>query len=65
MLRSIIRFFFENFNALRKTFAPCLLKWISLNHVDQNLPYNTFIMVELQIKIFILQNALELAAVFS
>ena len=45
--------------------APCPLKWINLSHVDQNFPVNTFIVVKLQIKIFIPQNALELAAVFS
>ena len=45
--------------------APGRLKWINLSHVDQNFPFNTFIVVELQIKIYILQNALELAAVFS
>ena len=45
--------------------APCRLKWINPSHVDQNFPFNTFIVVELQVKIFILQNALELAAVFS
>ena len=44
--------------------APCRLKWINLSHGDQNLPFNTFIAVERQIKIFILQNALELTAVF-
>ena len=44
--------------------APCQLKWIDLSHVDQNLPFNTFIVVELQIKIFIPQNAIELGAVF-
>ena len=45
--------------------APRRLKWINLSHVDQNFPFTTFIVVVLQIKIFILQNALELAAVFS
>ena len=44
--------------------APCRLKWINLSHSDQNFPFNTFIVVERQIKIFILQNALELTAVF-
>ena len=44
--------------------APCRLKWINLSHGDQNFPFNTFIVVERQIKIFILQNALELTAVF-
>ena len=45
--------------------APCRLKRINLSHVDQNFPVNTFIVDELQIKIFIPQNVLELAAVFS
>ena len=45
--------------------APCQLKWINLSHNDQNFAFNTFIVVELQIKIFILQNAIELGAVFS
>ena len=44
--------------------APSRLKWINLSHGDQNFPFNTFIVVERQIKIFILQNALELTAVF-
>ena len=44
--------------------APCRLKWINLSHGDQNFPFNTFIVVERQTKIFILQNALELRAVF-
>ena len=44
--------------------APCRLKWINLSHGDQNFPFNTYIEVERQIKIFILQNALELTAVF-
>ena len=44
--------------------APCWLKWINLSHGDQNFPFNTFILVERQIKIFILQNALELTALF-
>ena len=44
--------------------APCQLKWINLSHGDQNFPFNIFIVVERQIKIFILQNALELTAVF-
>ena len=44
--------------------APCRLKWINLSHGDQNFPFNTFIVVERQIKIFILHNALELTAVF-
>ena len=72
MLRSIIRYFFEDFDAghLRQSsaklvIAPCRLKWINLSHDDQNFPFNIFIVVKLQIKIFILQNALELAAVFS
>ena len=43
--------------------APSRLKWINLHHIDQNFPFNTFIEVELQIKIFILQNAIELGAV--
>ena len=73
MLRSIIRYFFETFNALFRTFgqssaklviAPCRLKWIKLGHGDQNFPFNTFIVAECQIKVFILQNALELTAVF-
>ena len=45
--------------------APCRLKWINLSHVDQNFPVNTFIVDKLQLKIFIPQNVLELAAVFS
>ena len=45
--------------------APCCLKWINLRHIDQNFPFNTFIVVELQIKIFILQNAIELGSIFS
>ena len=45
--------------------ASCRLKWKNLSNVDQNFPFNTFIVVEHQLKIFILQNALELAAVFS
>ena len=43
--------------------APCRLKWINLSHVDQNFPVKTFIVDKLQIKIFIPQNVLELAAV--
>ena len=73
MLRSVIRYFFKNFNAFRRTLrqssaklviAPCRLKWINLSYGDQNFPFNTFIVVERQIKIFILQNALELTALF-
>ena len=45
--------------------VPCRLKWINISHVDQNFPVNTFIADKLQIKIFIVQNVLELAAVFS
>ena len=45
--------------------APCRLKWINLSHVSHNFSFNTFIVVELQIKMFISENALELAAVFS
>ena len=44
--------------------TPCRLKWINLSHGDQNFPFNTFIVVECQIKIFVLQNALELTAIF-
>ena len=44
--------------------APCRLKWLNLSHDDQNFPFNTFFVVERQIKIFVLQNALKLTAVF-
>ena len=55
---------------LRKTSAnlvnaPWRLKWINLSHIDPNFPFNTCIVVELRIKIIILQNAIDLRAVFS
>ena len=66
MLRGIISTFLEtlmhSIGHLRQpsanlVIAPCRLKWINLSHIDQNFPFNTFIVYELQIKIFILQNA--------
>ena len=43
--------------------ALCRLKLINVNHVDQKFLFNTFIVAELQIKIFILQSVIELAVV--
>ena len=73
MLRSVIRYFFLilmhsaghlHQSSTKLVIAPCRLKWINQSHGDQNFLFNTFIVVERQIKIFILQNALELTAVF-